>query len=64
MKHDVFTPDALFATPESVTRAGRLEVQRPITVVPFADHSPYARRTVHPDEAELLRRIRQLVRAD
>ena len=64
MKHDVFTPDALFAHPESVMRPGRMEVQRAIPVVPFADQAPYGRRTVHPDETELLRRIRHLVRAD
>jgi hypothetical protein len=64
MKHDVFTPDALFAHPESVTRPGRMEVQRAIQVVPFADQAPFDRRTVHPDETELLRRIRAIVRAD
>lgn len=64
MKHDVFTPDALFANPESVTSPGRMEVQRAILVVPYADQAPYGRRTVHPDETELLRRIREMVRAD
>ena len=64
MKHDVLAPDTLFAGSESVTRPGRLEVQRPIAVVPFADQSPDSFRTHHPAEAEILRRLRAIVRAD
>jgi hypothetical protein len=64
MKHDVFAPDTLSAESESVTRPGQLEVQRPIAVVPYADRAPEPRRTHHPAEAELLRRLRRLARAD
>jgi len=64
MKHTVFAPDALFSGSESVMEPGRLEVERPIRVVPFADVAPGARRHDFPDDRELLRRLEALVQQD
>jgi len=64
MKHTVFAPDALFSASEAVTEPGRLEVQRPIRVVPFADITPGMRRHDFPDDRELLRRLEALVQQD
>ena len=63
MKHVVFAPDALFAQPESVMQPGRLEVQRPIRVVPFADLPLTAGRSDAVDDRELDRRLEALTRA-
>jgi hypothetical protein len=62
MKHTVFAPDALFSAQESVDEPGRLEVQRPIRVVPFADLPPGARRYDPADDRELLRRLEEITR--
>ena len=63
MKHAVFAPDALFAQPECVLQPGRLEVQRPIRVVPFADLPLHVRRPDEVHDRELLRRLRSLTPA-
>jgi hypothetical protein len=62
MKHFVFADDALFAKPESVLEPGRLEVQRPIRVVPFAD-LPLDPQPDGTSNRELLRRLERITRA-
>jgi hypothetical protein len=62
MRHTVFAPDALFAGQEGVVEPGRVEVQRPIRVVPFADLAPGARRYDPADDSELIRRLEELTR--
>jgi len=63
MKHVVFAPDALFAQPESVLQPGRLEVQRPIRVVPFADLPLHVLRPDEMHDRELLRHLESLTPA-
>jgi hypothetical protein len=58
----VFALDTLFAEQESVVEPGRVEVQRPIRVVPFADLPPGTRRYDPAEDSELLRRLEELTR--
>lgn len=60
MKHSVFVPDAICSPQECVLEPGRVEVQRPIRVVPFADFPPGPRRDDPADDGDLLRRLEEL----